>query len=289
MKAPLFSLEGREMLNTARPSLPTTLEAQFDEYTALLEQRGSHSRHTIRNYRVTYRLYVEAGYTEINDRNVEDFLEQRYDNPATSNKALAHLSSFVTWIRRMYPSPKYTVTTVGSFTLRAKKLSLKLPVVVDDQEATRFMDALERISITAHAHAVILRNTGLRFHEAFQLRRWHYWEPSPGVSCIKFTGKGRMERTVNLNAAAKKAFDIWVGLHTWPHENTIRNAYRKAEKEAGVRIKPHWFRHTVGTKLRANGNTYEAIADMLGNTVEVCRQRYSRMDYTHMKGMVDSL
>jgi integrase len=266
-------------------AIPSTLAEQFAEYVEVLKKRGK-SKQTIRSYETTYRLYIQSGTTVIDDAAVELFLE-RYENIATRNKVLAHLCSFVTWLRRKYPA--YTITTVGSFTLQQSKLALTLPVVVDDADALRFMAALKKISHAAHCHAVLLRNTGLRFSEAYDLTAANYWQPAPGLHAIRFRGKGRGERTVSLNAEALDAFEYWVSLDHKPHQNTIRNAYRKAEKEAGVRIKPHWFRHGVATKLRANGFSYEEISDLLGNTVEVCRQRYARVDYTSLGKMVDFL
>jgi len=50
---------------------------------------------------------------------------------------------------------------------------------------------------------------------------------------------------------------------------------KAAEKALGRRVVSHWFRHTFASNLLANGASLEQIAELLGNSVEVCRKRYA--------------
>jgi integrase len=218
-------------------TMPLTLKEQFEMFLDNLRKVGK-SKQSIRSYGNTYRLYVNSGRTVVDDLAVEGFLE-RYDNPATANKALAHIRSFAAFMARKFPHTN--IPTLGSFTLEQKKLELTLPIVLSDPDQAAFMDALEKISYIAWAHLTIIRNTGLRFSEAYDLTASHYYEPAPGTHAIKFRGKGRQERQVALNAPALLAFKVWTAQRAKPSPNTLRYAHRKAEQDAGVKIRPHWF------------------------------------------------
>lgn len=261
------------------------LQAEFADFIAFMVAQ-KRSAQSIKDYAQTFKLYIQDGYTFIDDANAKTFLA-RYTNQATWNKRLAHLRSFVSW----YMKAKGGTGVVGSFTLEQYKLALTLPIIVTDAESDAIISALGQLNARTWAHAVILKNTGLRFNEARMLTWKHFYEPEPGIFALKFRGKGRKERIVVLNEDAYLGYETWCRLTPKgpPAEQSLREWYHKAFALAGVKIKPHWFRHTVATKLRNDGQSYEDIADLLGNTVEVCRERYSHMNYRGQKRMVAKL
>ena len=54
---------------------------------------------------------------------------------------------------------------------------------------------------------------------------------------------------------------------------TLRKVYRKANVASA---KNHRFRHTLATKLLENGASFEEVADILGDTVEVIKKHYAK-------------
>lgn len=254
---------------------PSILAAQFEEYLAYMASHNK-SRDSIKSYGKTYRLYIREGYAVLDTDSVEKFL-LRYPNPATFNKALNHLRSFARWAQRK--GKGYWGHTVGTFMVEQQKVNVDLPAVVSDEDADKLVAALKERHPKTWAFLVLKKNTGLRFSEVLHLRRQHLRRMEGGIVAVQFRGKGGAERLVTLNAAAQDAFPVWVRGDRFPAENTIRYHWEMAEKEAGLtHVRPHWFRHTVATKLSIKNVEIERIADILGNTVEVCRARYRRMN-----------
>jgi site-specific recombinase XerD len=267
-----------------------SLADSFEEYIQKLIRDGA-SPQSIKSYRNTYKKFIEHLKAEnysgaaVDNTSVESFLGQ-YTNPETYNKMLAHIRA---WAKHD------TLPKVGKFLghldLANKKINLDLPITVNDMDRDSFMAALGTMSQLAWAHATLMIHTGLRFNEVRALRRSHYFDDQ-GIPAVKFRGKGRQERIVPLNTEALAAYRIWsntVHKEGVPHENTLRYYYHKAEKAAGVRIKPHWFRHTVATKLLNLGTSYDDIADILGNTVEVVRSRYAKTNTTKLGSIMARL
>lgn len=261
----------------------TRLEHHIEVFLAFMQGQDK-SPDSIRSYAQTFRLFCQAGYDMISDQTVGEFLK-RYTNVATANKSIGHFRSFATWYERR----KGTDGIIGTFTIEQRKIPLRVPITVAPDEADLFFQTLREVSDMSWAHGVILRNTGLRFMEAWLLERSHRFEPVPGIRAIKFVGKGNRERIAVLNDAAWTAFEIWV-TGDKPRPNTIRYHWQKALTQAGLsKIKPHWFRHTFATVLRNNNESYDDIADALGNTVEVTRARYSKMNYRSLERMVEAV
>lgn len=260
---------------------PEVLQSQFEEYLEYMRKHGK-SQDSITSYRKTYNLFIKDGYTYIDTDNVERFLT-RYPNAATFNKVLNHLRSFqhyhakrVTLSTGQY---KWTTDTAVPFLIEQRKVQVCLPETVEDDQADKLVAALKARHLKTWAFLVLKKNTGLRFSEVLDLRSQHLRRMEGGVLVVQFFGKGGQERIVPLNGAAQEAFAVWIRGRWFPHEDTIRWHWKQAEKEAGLtHVRPHWFRHTVATKLANKDISYERIADLLGNTVEVARSRYRRMN-----------
>lgn len=266
---------------------PQVLEKQFEEFLGYM-QRNHKSKTSLRSYGNTFRLFIADGYTHLTTETVEAFLEARYDNPATFNKALNHLRSFSKWTQRR--GVGYYGTTVGTIMVEQQKVDLSLPEVVADADADRLINRLKDRHIKTWAFLVLKCKTGMRFSEVRGIRPQHFHVLDGDVPALIFRGKGRSERIVPLNEEAVDAFRIWVSGEEYPCPNTIRYQITEAEKELGIaHVKPHWFRHTVATKLSANGASAESIADLLGNTVEVVRARYRRMDHKGLSRLTGML
>lgn len=257
---------------------------RFDEYLTYLKDYGK-SPETVASYSHTYNAFTRE-FQELNTETAYKFLE-RYQNPATFNKALNHLRSYWNWAQRMGYS-------TGGLMIEQKKVPLRLPQTVDDDYYV-VLDYLANNTIIGSqmtfCFVLIKKNTGMRFSEILNLRRNHF--DSSGIHAIRFIGKGNAERIVTLNQAAFDAMLYWCQLgekYGFPSSDTIRYHLAMAEQVMGVmHIRPHWIRHTVATKLDAQGVPVERVADLLGNTVEVVRSRYRRMNVEKLKEVTDLL
>ena len=259
------------------------LNISFEKYISFLRTSGK-SNESIRSYSITYSLYSKTGFKTISNDEVSVFLE-RYPNPATYNKALAHIQSFANW---WIKSQGLKATElIQNFTLQQKKIKLDLPILVRSFEEILFREKLQEQSEKSLAFFDLLRTTGLRFMEVWGLTLDQYYEPDTGIHAIKFHGKGNRERLVPLNDVAYGAFLIWTAPESKkPVPTTIRYHFNRAKDKSGHKINPHWIRHTVATKLLTQGYSYDSISNLLGNSVEVCKQRYAATNHKQLKEMV---
>lgn len=256
------------------------LENAFDQYVARLEKMGR-SKHSLLSYGYTYKQYIQEGHTIIDDPSVEAFLG-KHENAATRNKKLAHLQSFVKWLRKKHGWN--ALGLVGQFTLQSERFDLGLPVVLDKDKINTILEWLKSYPV-AHAHAHLMLGTGMRFGEAWKMRTSHY---KTDPARFQFTHKGK-ERIVPLSRQVLPYAMIWIGQRETMPTKTLYKLYGKASKATGIPFVPHHFRHTVATTLRAHGVSYDDISDLLGNTPQVCKARYSRVDVVSLSSLVEVL
>jgi integrase len=263
----------------------TNLEKAFDNYIQWkLDEKGS--RLTAQSYNDTFRMYIRDGYDTINDKDVSKFLKDHPGAESTRCKRIAHFRAFAEWLGRK--SSLASQQLVNDFTLRQRKLPDRIPITCTQDEVERFLNALKPYPL-AYAYGCLLRHTGLRFSEALNLRESSYYEPTPGLRMVKFFGKRNAERLVPLSNEAYNAFKIWTSQTSYMKHGRLRQIWSIARKASGINLIPHVLRHGLASNLRAKGNSYDSIADLLGNTVEVTRSRYSRIDYCSMDKMVKEL
>jgi integrase/recombinase XerD len=261
--------------------LQTNLEKAFEDFLKYMEGNRA-SPTTIKSYKSTFQRFSYNGYGVVDDGTVSSFIANAgYKNPATINKAIAHLGSFVTWAQK-----KKLGWVIGTWTLRKQKVDIDVPKILSEDEYHRWESMIR--DFRAQSFAILMWYTGMRFHEVQKLTQKAYYEPIPGQPGLKIRGKGGRERIVPLSPLARPAFEFWTG-NTKLSESALRREFADASRRSGVKVNPHWLRHTFASRLRDKGATYEDIADILGNTVEVTRERYSRVNMRALGGLVNSL
>ena len=234
---------------------------------------------SIRSYRETYQQYCEH-HDIIEDRRVRRFL-LTFSNLKTRNKKLAHLKAFVSWYgngNEYVPAP-----------IRVRRIAIpdSMPVTIKPEDADKLLTEL-RASPPAWALLTIMRETGMRFGEVYNLtRRALYEVPGEGFG-VRFRGKGSKERIVPLTDAAKQAFDVWTKLRFKPAIRTIRRKIVEAEERSGVEhIRPHWFRSTLATNLVNSGASFSAAAELLGHSsTDILRKSYARLGHTQLAALI---
>lgn len=256
------------------------IQEHFDRFLSHMEEHKK-SPQSIKSYRSTFKSYA-ASYNRIEDSCVKCFLS-KYENEATRNKVLGHLRSFSSWCNRQ---PELRGKLVGSFTLEQRRLDLGLPEILSQEQVIELLRALGVECPYAWLHATIMSETGLRAGEVFGLSQesFRLLDSKP---FLQFVGKGRKCRIVPLTSKALEAFNLFTSSPRLSSEK-VYQAYRRASKNAALPggFAPHWLRHTWASTMRARGCSYDQLADMLGNGVEVCRSRYARVDSTSMHKLV---
>jgi integrase len=72
------------------------------------------------------------------------------------------------------------------------------------------------------------------------------------------------------------------------HKAHIDRMLRSLFKQAGVqRATAHKFRHTLATELLGRGATFEEIADIRGNSPEICRKHYAKFSIARQSRIDD--
>lgn len=259
-------------------------QALFEEFQTFLDNMVIEGRspQTIETYRSTF-LRFALVHNAVEERRVRRFLAQ-YDNPATRNKVLNHLKSFVRWYgtgNEFVPAP---------LRVRGVKVPDQLPHTIEPEDWGKLLGVLEERYPPAWAVLTIMRTTGMRIGEVMALEPEHLYRSTEGgvEYGVRFYGKGNKERIVPLPPVAVEAFRLWTGLPFKPTLRTIRNHIARAEKVGGVEhIKPHWFRSTLATRLVNNNVSYEAVAELLGHaSTDILRKRYGRLHHCALSSLV---
>ena len=214
-------------------------------------------------------------------------LARRY-RPRTVNRKLAAVRAFLAWAyeRGLAPGPPPRIRGVREQTTAPRWLTKQEETRLL-REAERAVLAAERMSDAAVFRAVrnlallvLMLHTGLRVGEVERLRLSDV-EQNGRTWRLRVRGKGRKERFVPLNAAARKALERWlrvreergvfeealfVGQRGHPLDaSAIRRIVADLARRAGVRATPHTLRHTFAKRLLDAGVPLEKVAALLGH------------------------
>ena len=220
-------------------------------------------------------------------REWRDFLSRRL-RPKTVNRKLAAVRAYLAWAYDLglAPSPPPRIRGVREQTSAPRWLSKQEEFRLL-REAERAVLAAERISDAAVFRAVrnlalvvLMLNTGLRVGEVVRLRLADL-ERNGRTWWVRVHGKGRKERRVPLNAAARKGLERWlavreargvsaetlfVGQRGHPLDaSAIRRIVADLARRAGVQATPHTLRHTFAKRLIDAGVSLEKVAALLGH------------------------
>ncbi len=234
---------------------------------------------------------------------------------STVNRHLAALSAYVKWARKsgqIQSDPTENVKSVRQV--------VSAPKWLDKHEQFALQRAIERDlqlssmrypkrRVTRRRDAsltVFLLNTGLRLSEltALQLSDLQLSERKGSVSVQN--GKGSKQRSVPLNAEARKVIQewlavrpetespfVWVAVESEASELSGRAVQRILEryaKDAGLEeLTPHVCRHTFGKNLVNQGVGIEKVAALLGHANLNTTRLYITPDLRELEDAVEKL
>ena len=154
---------------------------------------------------------------------------------------------------------------------------------------------------------VVLLNTGLRLQEALDLRLGDVQIGDRKGQIIVRRGKGRKQRTIPLNAEARKALQEWMdvrpqgsGDFLWVavesdsegalSSRSVQRVIQRLGQDAGLKnLTPHMLRHSFAKNLVDSGVGLEKVAALLGHSNLNTTRIYITPNQNDLEKAVESL
>lgn len=301
-------------LNAEAHSLASLLQRFFADY---LPTQRNLSRHTLRAYRDTFRLFLKflfqhrqiaidkVSFDDLDPTVVLSFLEHleshRHNSVRSRNARLAALRSFARFATSQ-ASPERLAVCQRLLALPVKRWIRPTIGFMNRSEIAAVLDAIPTQTWSGrrdHLFFSLLYNTGARVSEMLQLR---VMDHQGRTVCLH--GKGRKERTVPLWNSTDRQLRQWIqSNHIAPDQPIFTNYRREPLSREGVafrlasavqtasarchslrnkRITPHTFRHTCAMHLLQSGISLEVIALWLGHERPTTTHGYVQADI-HIK------
>jgi len=267
------------------------------------------SRHTLRNYRedlLAFTAWYQDEFRERPDLRAlapselrlwkAHLREARRLEPATVNRKLAALRSFLRWAADAGLTAEMIVP-------RSIQQVPPPPRWLDRRGRRALIRAVERHGPARDLHLVLLLiHTGLRVEEAVDLRWADVVLRDRSGHLVVRRGKGRKQRTVPLNAEARAALRELRDLAP-PRAAAVLHGQRGPLTARGVQaslaryaplakleeVSPHVLRHTFGKDLADAGTPIQVIADLMGHESLETTRRYIQPGQDDLAAAVERL
>ena len=308
-------------LNAEPHSLASLLQQFFADY---LPTQRNLSRHTIRAYRDTFRLFLKflfqnrqvaidlVSFDDLAPEVVLSFLDhlenERHNSVRSRNARLAAFRSFA----------RFAVGQIGPERLVACQRLLTLPIkrwirptlgFMNRSEMAAVLDAISPQTWSGRRDRLffsLLYNTGARVSEMLQLRAVDHQGRA-----VLLHGKGRKERTVPLWNGTARQLRQWIQSNRIASDQPVFTNYRReplsregvafrlktAVQTASARcpslctkhVTPHTFRHTSAMHLLQSRVPLEVIALWLGHERPTTTHGYVQADLLLKQQCLDRL
>ena len=282
------------------------MQQYIDKFTRYLEIEKNSSTHTVTNYKVDLRGFMDfLGGNDIS--NIDYLLLRRYlahlksvqyDKRSVARK-LACLRSFFKFLCR--DGYLKTNPAVG---LSTPKLDKKLPFFLDVNQTSRVLDMpvdnSDAASLRDKAVLELLYSTGIRVGELVGLSI-NDVDFIGGVTKVK--GKGKKERMIPVGDTALRAIKKYLDrrcsnelMRNKPalflnknggrlSSGAVRQIVDKCIHTASLRenISPHTLRHSFASHILERGADLRTIQEMLGHSSISTTQIYTHIDRKFLK------
>jgi integrase/recombinase XerD len=170
----------------------------------------------------------------------------------------------------------------------ALKTSRKLPRVLTAAEVQKILDACDRLR--DRLLFAVLYDTGMRIGEALGLRHEDITAAErevtvrPRVNANGARTKSAAVRTIPISAELVRLYAdylheeygdldsdyVFVNLWGRPHGHplaypAVYDLVRRLRRRTGIDFDPHWYRHTMATRLLRDGVPIEVVSTVLGH------------------------
>lgn len=218
---------------------------------------------------------------------------RRYVLSLAARRSASTVKMHVAAIRYLYETTLRRPKLVAS--LHFPKVPQRLPDILDAEEVTRLLNAVEH-----PMHRVVLLaayGAGMRISEACSLLTTDI-DSTRGVIHIR-QGKRAKDRYVMLSPTLLSALrEYWRMFRpekpvlfpgakpgTFVSHQTIRGALQRAKKKSGIekRVTPHSLRHAFATHLLEDGADIRTIQALLGHGSIRSTARYTHVSARHIR------
>ncbi len=287
------------------------MDAYFAKFLIYLQAEKNYSKHTLTSYthdlKEFYAFLDRRRLDEIDIHFLRKFLvllKEKKLSKRTVARRVAALRTFFRFLVREGHLKKNPLTA-----LKTPKLEKKLPMVLDETDVNRLLDAPDDDVIGRRDKAILetLYSTGMRVSEVVQL-------DAEGIDFIggvcRVIGKGSKERLcpigdralrvirryLELRSAAVKKRDRALFLNHSPNKQgsriTPRSVCRIVERyiEQTCRkegISPHTLRHSFATHLLNRGADLRSVQELLGHENLSTTQIYTHVSTQRLKEAYD--
>ena len=189
--------------------------------------------------------------------------------------------------------------------LEGPKLSRKIPEVLNYEEITSILDAIDLSEDHGHRNRALLETLyacGLRVSELIDLKISQFYHEE---GFVRVTGKGNKERIVPIGEEAIRQnlyylnnqrchLDIKKGHEDILYLNRrgkglsrvmVFYIIKQAAELAGIKkkVSPHTFRHSFATHMVEGGADLRAVQDMLGHESILTTEIYTHLDTNFLR------
>ena len=282
-------------------------EDSVERYLADLARQNA-SEHTIRNYSVDFKQFVEyfsPPPTEIGALELREWLGDLYDrglSAITIRRKLAAVRSLYKFMLR-----EGTISKNPARLVRTPKAPKRVPIVPTAEQTNLLVDGVaadkfdrphpERDLLVFE----LLYGCGLRISELAGLNLDDF---DPSERWIRVRGKGKKERQVPYGSKAEAALEKYLAVReTKPEEKALLLNHRKARLSdrflrqivtfyarmisGDASLHPHSLRHAFATHLLSDGADLRAIQELLGHSRLATTQKYTQVSLTDLMAVYD--
>jgi integrase/recombinase XerC len=223
----------------------------------------------------------------------DHLLHEDHRKANTINRHLATLSVFMGWAKKsgqIEADPTQDVRSIPQVSNGPKYLDKKQQYALQraiekDLQLSKLRYPKRWRSRQRDASMItFLLNTGLRLQESLDLHLGDIELSDRKGQVLVRQGKGRKQRTVPLNAEARKALQDWLAVrpdgpndYLWVaveddtdgalSSRSVQRVILRFGQEAGMdNLTPHQLRHTFGKNLVDSGVGLEKVAALLGHS-----------------------
>ena len=287
-----------------------------DRFLKFLEVEKNYSKHTRINYahdlKHFYAFLGDAKLESVDVLYLRKYLALLKENNLSKRTVARRMAALRTFFRYMTREGYLKKTPMGS--LRTPKLEKKLPVVLNENEVSRLIEAPADDLAGRRDRAILetLYSTGMRVSELVQLH-------ADGIDFIggvcRVVGKGSKERVCPIGDRAlrsvrhylelrentkdkikKKIKDRALFLNHSPNQSgsrltdrSVRRIVNKYIEQTCRRenISPHTLRHSFATHLLDRGADLRSVQELLGHENLSTTQIYTHVSTQRLKEAYD--
>ncbi|HHW4677943.1 MAG TPA: tyrosine recombinase XerC [Xylella sp.] len=279
-----------------------------DDFLVFLEVERRMSAHTLDAYRrdiaalVTWASQEGAGeIVGLDAGHLHAFVaaeHRRGLSAKTLQRRLSACRSFYAWLVK-----RGHIVASPVIALRAPKAPLKLPRVLDADEAVSFVQIPTDVPLGLRDRALLelFYSSGLRLSELCGLR-WNDLDLDAGL--VSVLGKGSRQRVVPVGSYALCALREWRTNSGGVAQQPVfpgRNGGPISTRAVQIRIKhlaqrqgivkhvhPHMLRHSFASHLLESSGDLRGVQELLGHADITTTQIYTHLDFQYLSRVYDA-